>query len=207
MLTKPEVFPAFREKTGSGFWTPVAKCLAVAVICVIGLLCSVPIHAAPFEVVLKASLEPDAPIPAPKEKVILSVFGAQAKPNAEDRVDFDRSTLEKIGTVTYTISTHWYDKPVKMEGVLLSKLLELVRVPKNAKVLRMQALNDYITEIPLGDAHKWPVMLALKMNGEYMSIRDKGPLWVVYPTHLEESLGNPDQQGKWIWQLRKIMIQ
>ncbi len=47
---------------------------------------------------------------------------------------------------------------------------------------RVLALNDYTTIIPIDDFYKFPVIMALKMNGQYMRIRDKGPLFVVYPT-------------------------
>jgi hypothetical protein len=42
-------------------------------------------------------------------------------------------------------------------------------VPKASQ--RVLALNDYTTIVPLDDFHKFPVILALKMNGEYMRIR------------------------------------
>lgn len=48
-------------------------------------------------------------------------------------------------------------------------------------VVKITAPNDYTTVIPLSDFKKYNVILALKVNGEYMRIRDKGPLFVVYP--------------------------
>ncbi len=50
-------------------------------------------------------------------------------------------------------------------------------------------------------------MLALKLNGEYMRIRDKGPIWVVYPAHLEPELAGAAHQGKWVWQLAEITFE
>ena len=36
------------------------------------------------------------------------------------------------------------------------------------------ALNDYVATLPLQELYQYPVMLAFKMNGEYLKIKDKG---------------------------------
>ena len=71
----------------------------------------------------------------------------------------------------------------------------------------LPALNDYRVRIPIADFRRWPVMLALKMNGQYMSVRDKGPIWVVYPNHLDPELGQDAYQARWIWQLVEITFE
>ena len=43
------------------------------------------------------------------------------------------------------------------------------------------ALNDYAVTIPIDELRRYPVLLALKMNGQYLKIMDKGPIWIVYP--------------------------
>ena len=52
----------------------------------------------------------------------------------------------------------------------------------------------------------WPVILALKRDGQYMSVRNKGPLWVVYPRHAFPELQQAKHNPKGIWQLKEIMI-
>ena len=42
---------------------------------------------------------------------------------------------------------------------------------------KVTALNDYTTVIPLSDFKKYNAILALKINGKYMRIRDKGPFY------------------------------
>ena len=49
-------------------------------------------------------------------------------------------------------------------------------------------------------------MIAYERNGAVMSVRDKGPLWIVYPYD-----SNPDYQteeiyARSIWQLEKITV-
>jgi hypothetical protein len=54
-------------------------------------------------------------------------------------------------------------------------------VAASGNTVQALALNDYSTDIPMEDFEKYNVILALKRDGEYMPVRDKGPLFVVYP--------------------------
>ncbi len=87
----------------------------------------------------------------------------------------------------------------------LSKLMDLVGARgKTAKVI---ALNDYTTMVPLDDFRQFPVILALKLNGEYMHIRDKGPLFIVYPYDSSPELQNQVYYSRSAWQVSKIIIE
>ena len=137
------------------------------------------------------------------KKVVLTIKGA-----ARGKIfRFDLDALEKLGLIRYTSKNIWYDKPVTYEGVLGSKLLDFIGVPPGATKMKMRALNDYVVKIPIEDFRRWPVMLALKLNGKYMSVREKGPIWVVYPNHLHPELDSRSYQGKWIWQLMEISFE
>ena len=139
----------------------------------------------------------------PIKKVVLTIKGAAHGKTFK----FDLSSLEKLGLIRYASKNIWYDQPVTYEGVLGSKLLDFIGVPAGATKMKMRALNDYVVEIPIEDFRRWPVMLALKLNGKYMSVREKGPIWVVYPNHLYPELQSRSYQGKWIWQLQEISFE
>jgi hypothetical protein len=106
---------------------------------------------------------------------------------------------------TIVTTTPWYSGKVRFDGVSLSKLMDLVGARgKTAKVI---ALNDYTTMVPLDDFRKFPVILALKLNGEYMHIRDKGPLFIVYPYDSSPELQNQVYYSRSAWQVSKIIIE
>lgn len=157
-----------------------------------------------FEVVTKGKLKPGDPIPAPKGKVILTIRGATSPFAKSGVIRFDREVLEEIGLIRYSSKNRWYDNAMTYEGVFGSRLMEIVGVPKNAKFLLLKALNDYAVRIPVTDFSRWPVMFALKLNGKYMTVREKGPIWIVYPNHLYPKLGKQPHIAKWIWQLKSI---
>jgi hypothetical protein len=159
-----------------------------------------------YDVVSPGTLSPGSPVPPPTEPVVLTVRGRFGLAHAEAGVTFDIPTIERLGLIRFTTPTVWTDGLVTFEGVLLSRLLEVLAVPRDVTELAMTALNDYHVAIPAADVRTWPVLIALKRDGQYMSIRNKGPLWVVYPRHAFPELAQAKHNPKWIWQLKEIVI-
>ena len=142
---------------------------------------------------------------APVGKPVLTISGLIGNTNAGDTAVFDLAGLEKLGMQTIVTTTPWYSGKVSFDGVSLSKLMDLVGARgTTAKVI---ALNDYTTMVPLDDFRQFPVILALKLNGEYMHIRDKGPLFIVYPYDSSPELQNQVYYSRSAWQVSKIIIE
>lgn len=144
-------------------------------------------------------------LPAPTGDVILTVSGNIANTNGNGRARFDRAMLESLGTTVLETSTYWTDNVVRFDGVLARRVV--AAVGGKGKIAIATALNDYKIEIPLSDFSRYDVLLALKMNGEYMRVRDKGPIWIVYPVDQHPELDNELIRNRWIWQLSKLEIQ
>ncbi|WP_425488212.1 molybdopterin-dependent oxidoreductase [Microvirga mediterraneensis] len=145
-----------------------------------------------------------ASLPAPKERPILTISGKIDVTNKDNTAQFDRTMLESMGLVTIETTSPWYEGKVKFEGVLLDKLMKLV----GAKGERVSviALNDYATEIPIADFAKYNVILAIKRDGEYMPVRDKGPLFIVYPYDSNPELKSQTYYARSAWQVAKIEV-
>ena len=138
----------------------------------------------------------------PAEKPLLTISG---KIDAKEGVaQFDRTTLEALGMVEFETSTPWYKGPVKFEGVPLAKLMAAVGA-KGERLIAV-ALNDYSTELPIEDARKFNVIVALKRDGEYMPIRDKGPLFIVYPYDSDPELKSQKFYSRSVWQLARLEV-
>jgi hypothetical protein len=56
------------------------------------------------------------------------------------------------------------------------------------------------------DVRKYNVILALKRDGEYMPVRDKGPLFIVYPFDSDPELKNRVYYGRSVWQVARLEI-
>jgi hypothetical protein len=140
----------------------------------------------------------------PTEKPILTVSGKISTTNKDNTAQFDRAMLEAIGMETIETKTPWYTGAVKFEGVSLDKLMKHIGASGERAVF--VALNDYSSEIPVEDFAKHNVILALKRNGEYMPVRDKGPLFVIYPFDSKPELKNQTFYGRSVWQVAKIVV-
>ncbi|MNI91058.1 Oxidoreductase molybdopterin binding domain protein [compost metagenome] len=69
------------------------------------------------------------------------------------------------------------------------------------------ALNDYYIDVPVSDVKKYNMVLAYKMNGEMLKIRNFGPLFLVYPRDAGGAeLNSPLYNSRFIWQIDRIAI-
>ena len=141
----------------------------------------------------------------PAGPVILTVTGNVGEAGEERTIRFDRAMLEALGVTTLRTSTAWTAGVSEFEGVLARDLLEAVGAQGSAVIAT--ALNDYITSIPLEELYRYPVLLAFKMDGEYLKIRDKGPLWIIYPRDQFPELKSSMFDKKWVWQLSQLEVQ
>lgn len=151
-----------------------------------------------------AALAQQQPLPAPGGRVILTVSGRIGVTNEGTSARFDRAMLEEIGMASFTTATPWYDGPVTFEGVPMAKLLQ--RLGAQGEMVQAIALNDYSTEIPIGDFAQYNVLLALKREGNYLTIRDKGPLFIVYPYDSDPALKSPRYYGRSAWQVARLVV-
>ena len=138
-------------------------------------------------------------------EVVLTVSGAISETNTGDAAEFDRTMLEAMETVTVETTTIWTDGVQTFVGVPLDTLL--AEVGADGAMLRASAINDYAVEIPVSDAVDGGPIVAYLRNGAPMGVRDKGPLWIVYPFD-----SSPDYQSELIysrsiWQLERIEVQ
>lgn len=145
------------------------------------------------------------PLARPEGKTILTVSGKIENGNAKEGAQFDRAMLEALGMETIKTSTPWYDGVVTFEGVRLDALMKLVGA--KGTTVRAIALNDYATTIPIEDFGRFGVLLALKRDGTYMTVRDKGPLFIVYPYDSDAELQSQTYYGRSAWQLSRLVVE
>lgn len=144
-------------------------------------------------------------LPVPGGEPILTVTGRIQVMNGDGRAEFDRDMLEKLGTVTLATSTPWTEGQPVFEGVSASTLLDAVGA--EGTMVTAIALNDYRVQLPISDFRRYPVLLATKMNGMTLRIRDKGPVWIIYPRDDFPELANDAINQRWIWQLKELHVE
>jgi hypothetical protein len=145
-----------------------------------------------------------ASLATPTDRPILTISGKIGVTNKDGTAQFDRSMLEALGMVKVETTTPWYEGTNTFEGVSIDKLMQQVGATGTRVVV--VALNDYTTDIPIEDFRKFNVILALKRNGEYMSVRDKGPLFIIYPYDSNPDLKTQTYYARSAWQVARIDV-
>lgn len=140
----------------------------------------------------------------PTGEVLLTVTGPMADQAEAEAVQFDLEMLQELGTVEFETSTIWTQGVQTFEGVPLSALVESLGM--SGTTLRATAINDYAVDIPISDAVEDGPIIAYKLNGEEMSVRDKGPLWIVYPYDSKKEYQSEVVYSRSIWQLDRIEV-
>lgn len=137
-------------------------------------------------------------LPAPTGPVVLTVSGAIANTNGDGAARLDRDMLRQLDWREIRTFTSFTDGEQMFEGPTLSSLLAYVGA--SGTMLNATAVNDYFVQIPVAHADDHDVILAMTQGGVEMSVRNKGPIWVVYPqSEKEAQLKQFDNEM--IWQL------
>ena len=145
-----------------------------------------------------------AQLPAPEGPVLLALGGKIALTNSDGVALFDRARLERLPQVTVRTETPWTKGIVEFEGPLLRDLLHLVGA--RGTVLEAKALDAYTVEIPASDANEHEVILAIRKNGKAMPVRERGPLWIIYPWSDDSGLSKEIYFRRSIWQLESLTV-
>ncbi|SIQ74493.1 hypothetical protein SAMN05880582_103200 [Rhizobium sp. RU20A] len=156
-------------------------------------------------VILSTSL-PAMALDKPTGEVILTIVGKDLKhPNAPGAAEFDLAMLESLNGRSGTMETPWTEGKTTFSGPLLRAVLEAAGA--EGEKLKVRALNDYVAEVPISDADTLDTMLATRMNGEIMSVRNKGPIFLIYPFDLDKSLYNEKYFSRSVWQIKAIEVE
>lgn len=142
---------------------------------------------------------------APEGPVILVVSGKVGQANVGDEAHFDKAMLEALAQHETITHTPWYDGPVRFSGPLGRAILEAVGA--EGESMRVVALNEYASTIPVSDFENYDVIFAMQANGQALRVRDQGPLFVIYPFDEHPELLNEEVLMRSVWQVARIDVE
>ena len=143
-------------------------------------------------------------LPQPAGPIILTVEGQVQKCNSGLEVRFDMAMLEALPKTEVKTQNPWEQGVVTYEGVLFRDLLDYVDA--NGTVMSITALNDFRASLDIADTRTIDIVLAYKRNGEYMPVREKGPLFVVFPFTDNPALSVEFRFAQSVWQVTRITV-
>ena len=114
------------------------------------------------------------------------------------------SELDDMEQIEFETGSIWTDGKHRYSGISLYNLLE--HFGAKGTVLRMIALNDYSIEMPIEDLEENAPIVATRVDGETMSVRDKGPYWVIYPFDASPRYRTESIHARSVWQLQRFEV-
>lgn len=139
--------------------------------------------------------------PPARGRPILDLAGRIEAPGGTP-LRLDLAQLDALPQGGFTSRTPWFDGARRFTGVSGAGLVATIGA-RGTEVVAT-ALNDYAVTIPMADFTGAGLILATRLDGETMSVREKGPVWVVYPFDAEARLRSEVFYSRSIWQLRRL---
>lgn len=96
-------------------------------------------------------------------------------------------------------------KPQAVKGPLVRDLLKAAGL--HGTKIWVKALDGYEMDIPYTDVASYDVMLATMVDGQALSVRDRGPAWIVYPTVDHPELQNALYEARSVWQIKELIVE
>jgi len=90
----------------------------------------------------------------------------------------------------------------RFDGVGGKALVEAVGAKGTSVVAT--ALNEYRIVIPIEDFTSDRLIIAYRLDGAPMSVREKGPLWIIYDFDSDADLNTEKYMARSVWQLRSL---
>ncbi len=126
--------------------------------------------------------------------------------NHDKTVELSIDDLAAMPQTTVVTENEFSDGKVSYRGPLVRDVLARGGLGTVDSV-KMTAANDYYVDIPTSDFREYDVIFAMEANGERLSRREKGPLWLMYPMSDHPELKDPLYTRRLIWQVVRIEAQ
>ena len=117
---------------------------------------------------------------------------------------FTDADLMALPQVTFATSTIWTNAIAQFSGPSLDSVLEAAGAADGD--IRMTAINDYKVDLPRTWVEPASPIIATRIDGAPFGIREKGPLWLVFPFDSDDRFQTEEVYSFSIWQLTQIQI-
>ncbi|POG25263.1 molybdopterin-binding oxidoreductase [Aeromonas bestiarum] len=120
--------------------------------------------------------------------IVLKISGKDCC-NHNGKMEYTRQQLLALPQTSVPTTTPWTKGTHVYRGVLLRSLLDTLDI--SAKSIKVTAQNDYFAAIPRED-------------GKALTLRNKGPVWIIYPLSDHPELNIEQYHSLMVWQVVKL---
>jgi hypothetical protein len=119
-------------------------------------------------------------------------------------VSFSYDDLLELPQIEFRTTTIWKSEVDSYSGPSLATVLDAAKMPYAD--LRIYAINDYAADFPAKKIEADAPILTIQVNGEPFSVRQKGPIWLLFPFDDNDDYRTEDNFALSVWQLRQIDV-
>lgn len=135
------------------------------------------------------------------EKVLLNVYSVSESTNKQ----YTLTQLLQLPQHDIDTKLPWTSENNIYTGPYLADVLQAAQV--KGQWLRFDALDYYNVSLNYQSIKKFNPILALKQDGKLLTIRTKGPIWLILPVNQHTELNAAIYNDYMIWHLVKIAVQ
>lgn len=121
-----------------------------------------------------------------------------------ESITFTDAELMALPQESFETETIWTEGVVRFSGPSVKTVIEQTDMP--AADVQLVAINDYNIVLPLEKIEDGAPIIASRINGEPFSVREKGPLWVVFPYDDESRYNTEEYFSFSVWQLNRLNV-
>lgn len=139
---------------------------------------------------------------AAQQETVLSVTPAPGV----DAVHFTDNMLSEMPQIHFTTQTIWTDGPQRFSGPSLMTVLDAAGVRDPEADILLGALNGYSATCPAELITANAPIIANRRDELPFGVREKGPLWVVFPYDADVRFRSETIYAISVWQLTDIKV-
>ncbi len=104
---------------------------------------------------------------------------------------------------TVKLYNPWEKKSAEYTGIWLKDLLAQ-KAQSGVTSISFKAIDDYRVKIDQATWQKYRILLVTRENGDYIGVRDKGPMRIVFPDYDASKKEYELNLPLWMWMISKI---
>ncbi len=138
------------------------------------------------------------------DTVILTLLNPKIS-GSHGQIAFSRDDLKALPQLTIRTGTDFTDGVSTFIGPRAIDVIDRIGRTGSVRV-RMTAANAFSVDVDIAELVKYGAILALEMDGKTLTLRGKGPIWMMYPIDTFPELQDPAFNNRLIWQLQSIEL-
>ncbi len=140
-----------------------------------------------------------------REKVLtIRVLGPAGEPENFREITFSINDLEKFPVISVRTETQWTNGVIHFQGPLMRDILASVGAVGDT--ILVTGLDGRSASIPREDIEKYDVIIACQVDGAYFGLRERGPLWIIYPWSTNPEIQSAVYYDRGIYHLNSLSV-